>query len=147
MARLRRDGRRAPAAAALVAALALGCSSPQQKLVRSVEDSASWAATARLVAAAWAANSVPTAYARSALESARRSLQKQRETLMGSARELPAEHVAVAVGLISRAESVVGNMEAAVSRGDRPRLVHEYEPLPELEQRLRALLQAAGGSS
>jgi hypothetical protein len=131
----------------LLAALGSACSSPQQKLTRSLEDSASWIASARLVAAAWAANSVPAAYARSALESARGRLQKQRETLMRSARDLPAEHVAGAVGLISRAESAVGNMEAAVARHDRPRLVHEYEPLPELERRLRALLQAAGGSS
>jgi hypothetical protein len=134
-------------AAVLLLVPALGCASPRQKLARSIEDSASWAASARLVAAAWAANSVPTAYARTALESARRSLQTRRETLMRSARELPAEHVAAAVGLISRAESAVGNMEAAVARRDRPRLVHEYEPLPELERRLRALLHAAGGSS
>jgi hypothetical protein len=135
------------AALVLLAALGSACSSPQQKLTRSIEDSVSWIASARLVAAAWAANSVPAAYARNALESARGRLQKQRETLMRSARDLPAEHVAAAVGLISRAESAVGNMEAAVARRDRPRLVHEYEPLPELEQRLRALLQGAGGSS
>jgi hypothetical protein len=134
-------------AAILLAVAALACASPQQKLARSVEDAASWAASARLVAAAWAANSVPTAYARNALESSRRQLEKQREMLMRSARDLPAEHAAEAVGLISRAESAVGNMEAAVARRDRPRLVHEYEPLPQLEQRLRALLKAAGGPS
>ena len=130
----------------ILAALAFGCSSPQQRLARSVEDAASWSATARLVAVAWRANSVPTAYARHALESARMRLQDHRETLMGSARELPAENVAAAVGLISRAESAVGNMESAVARQDRSRLVHEYQPLPELERRLRALRQAAGGS-
>jgi len=143
---LRLDTTRAPAAAVL-AACALACASPQQKLARSVEDAASWAASARLVAAAWAANKVPTAYAKSALESARGRLQRQRESLMNSVRELPAEHVATAVGLISRAESAVENMESAVARRDRPRLIHEYEPLPELERRLRALLQAARGSS
>jgi hypothetical protein len=143
---LRLDTTRAPAAGVL-AACALACASPQQKLARSIEDAASCAASARLVAAAWAANGVPTAYATNALESSRRQLERQREALMASARQLPAEHVAEAVGLVSRAESAVGNMEAAVARRDRPRLIHEYEPLPQLEQRLRVLLRTSGGSS
>lgn len=114
--------------------------SPVDQQVKELQTVQSWAATAHMASDAWTNNTVPTAYTKRTLQTAQQSIQDSLDTLTQKA-SAPAPILAD----VRTVAQVVGEMGAAVERGDRAALQQQTAQLAAQEQTLGTLAKQVEG--
>ncbi len=125
----------------------VGCGpeSPAEKLRTELQNVKSNAATAHMVADAWAHGNVPAAYAKNSLQSAREELKSAVEALleMPEAKE-PAGDGTTLQDHLQRIKKRVDELSAAVGKGDKAAVLAQVEQLSAEEEVLDKIAKRLG---
>ena len=127
--------------------LLVGCGpqSPMEKLQAELQSVKSNAATAHMVADAWAHGDVPAAYANNSLQSARGELKSAVEALVDMPEaQKPAEDGTTLQDHLQRIEKSVDEMSAAAEKEDRAAVPAEVEQLSAEEEALDKIARRLG---
>jgi hypothetical protein len=130
-----------------LAALLAGCGaqSPTEKLRTELQNVKSNAATAHMVADAWAHGNVPAVYAKTSLQAARGEMKSAVEALveLPEVKE-PAEDGTTLQEHLQRIEKSVNEMSAAAEKGDRAAVHGQVEQLAAEEEALDKIARRLG---
>jgi hypothetical protein len=140
----RRRPPRARRAVALAAVLLLSSScgqDPASRVEQERKTVASWAATLHALCDFWREGSVPTPYARKALEAARQAMQEEAQTLQqelsdGKAQQQPG---AALLAHVWKLDALTQTLAGAVARGDRDAAQQVSALVAQEEQSLASL--------
>jgi hypothetical protein len=122
--------------AALCFLTACGSQASADTRAAGLETVTSWAATAHMLADAWLAGAVPTAYATQTLEQGQHALRQKLRTRPASS---PAETRPQLLEYVQELEHTLGQMQAAIARHDRAALTQQLEHLAYVKHTIMAL--------
>lgn len=128
----------------LLSILLTACGSSRSAQNQTLEKLQSWIATVHFVSTAWSAGSVPKAYAMDTLRLAAEQIQQNGQQLRRAA--FPAQLQAQLPGHVTRIETLIARLSAAVKRGDKNAAEEAEQQLASEQQFFRSLRSRARGS-